>query len=143
MAHQRLEDMARAGAIRRLLCEDDWAQLRQNVLDLPFSSGKHSVEQERRMKSALKFEQAVLRIERMLHEVKLIEIDAHDIIEDAEGLHRRNFAEFDILNDDVRLAERSASDQVSHAKTLRSATRSIGQSIEVEIRRLRDNNPFV
>ena len=95
------------------------------------------------MKSALKFEQALLRIEWMLHEVKLIEIEAHDIIEKTEEFHRHNFAEFDILNDDVRLAERTASDQVSHAKTLRNATRSLGSTFEAEIRRFRNNNPFV
>jgi hypothetical protein len=95
------------------------------------------------MKSALKFEQAVRRIEMMLLEVKLIEVDARTIIEETEEFHRRHFAEFDILDNDVCLAERSASDRVSHARTLRSVISQLNCTLESEIRRLRsDDNPF-
>ena len=78
----------------------------------------------------------------MLHEVKLIEIDADDVVKEADDFHQKNFATFDILDDDVRLAEPSGPDQVSHAKTLRSATRSLCDTFKFEIRRLRDRNAF-
>jgi len=68
------------------------------------------------MNTALRFERTVRRIEMMLREIKLIEIDAHDIVEELDEFHRQLFSEFDILDDE---ALRSARRQIGRAKHAR------------------------
>ncbi len=94
------------------------------------------------MNTALRFERTVRRIEMMLHEIKLIEIDAHDIVDELDEFHRQLFSEFDILDDEAWLAERSASDRASKARTLLSACSQLSCDFESEIRHLRERNPF-
>jgi hypothetical protein len=94
------------------------------------------------MKLPLKFEQATRRIEMMLLEAQLIAVDAEEIIREVEEAHESSYADVDVLDRDGVLAERESFDRVCHAKILRSSASQLRCTLESEIRRLREKNPF-
>lgn len=94
------------------------------------------------MKLPLKFEHATRRIEMMLLEIQLIAVDADEIVREIEEAHESSHVGVDVLDRDAVLAERQSLDRVWHAKTLHSATSQLRSTLESEIRRLREKNPF-
>lgn len=94
------------------------------------------------MKLPLKFEQATRRIEMMLLEAQMIAIDAEEIVRETEEAHLQSHANVDVLDREAVLAERHSFDRVCQAKTLRSSASQLKSTLECEIGRLREKNPF-
>lgn len=94
------------------------------------------------MKLPIKFEQATRSIQMMLLEVQLIAVDAQEIVREVDEAHESEYADVDVLDRDAVLAERQSLDRVFHAKTLRSSASQLRSTLESEIRRLREKNPF-
>jgi hypothetical protein len=94
------------------------------------------------MSAAMKFEHAKKRIELMLEEIKLIGFDVEEIVEESQDFHLQHFTDFDILDRDQRLAERSASDRLSDALSLRGSVSQLRANLESEVRNLRDRTAF-
>lgn len=94
------------------------------------------------MKLPIKFEQAARRMEMMLLEAQMIAIDAEEIVREAEEAHEQTHADVDVLDRAAVRAERQSLDRVWHAKTLRSAASQLRLTLESEIRRVREKNPF-
>jgi len=86
-----------------------------------------------------KYENAKKRIELMLEEIKLLAVDAEEIVNETQAFHQVNFSSLDILDRDMVLAERSALDKVSDASLLRGSISQLRSNLESEVRKLERN----
>lgn len=94
------------------------------------------------MSTATKYDHARKRIEMMLEEIKLLAIDAEEIVRESTAFHELNFSNFDILDRDERLAERAASDKVVDAQSLCGTVSQLRSNLESEVRKLRERTAF-
>jgi len=75
----------------------------------------------------------------MLEEIKLLAVDAEEIVIEAQDFHQANFSNFDILDRELVLAERSALDKVSDASLLRGSISQLRSNLESEVWKLERN----
>lgn len=94
------------------------------------------------METARKFASVRKRIEMMVEEMRLLSVETEDIIKETEEFHAAHFATFDILDRDMRLAERSATDRVHDARALRGSVSQLLSNLESEARKFQDRQAF-
>lgn len=94
------------------------------------------------MDTARKFANVRKRIEMMAEEMRLLSTEADEVVRETEEYHAENFASFDILDQESRIAERTATDRVCDAVSLRGSVSQLLTNFESEVRKLAEHRAF-